>query len=1158
MKTRKERIEAIFGEAIELNSPEQRAVYLAKVCGDDRQTRSEVDELIQAYLKAGHFLTANSDREGAPPKGEPEGATVGAPVTEKPGDRMGRYKLLQQIGEGGCGVVYMAEQEEPVRRRVALKVIKLGMDTKAVIARFEAERQALALMDHPNIAKVLDAGATETGRPYFVMKLVRGIKITDYCDQNNLSTGERLGLFIKVCQAIQHAHQKGVIHRDIKPSNTLVSLHDGVPVPVVIDFGIAKATEQKLTEKTLFTAFEQFIGTPAYTSPEQAEMSRLDIDTRSDIYSLGVLLYELLTGKTPFDTQALLASGLDEMRRTIREQEPVRPSTKLATLQGEELTTTAKRRSSNAPKLIHLLKGDLDWIVMKCLEKDRTRRYETANGLAMDLQRHLSNEPVVARPPSTAYRVQKFVRRNKVMVIAAGAVVLVLVLGVLVSTWLAVQATRARQAEAVQRKSAQDQSQLADGRRRQAEASDLLTRKHLYAADMLLAYQAFEQGNLRLARQLLAEYRPIVPSAGQSAVATEDLRGWEWRHLWQRSAHGDELAILGGKATDSPGGQFLRDGHTVVSLGDAGDIRFWDLNAPTATPERVPIAGGSEAGYWLLTLSPDSHLLALGAANGWALWDTATRRVTHKGGAGLASGLAFSPDGQRLAVSVGGKIAIVDVATGLTSQHIARGKGYEGEWLSGLAFSPDGNTLAYGYASDQIRLHDLASRTEVPLGPTLYWGALSLAYSPDGRFLVSADRGGITVWDATTRSPLRTLKTHRDQVHCVTFSPDGTRMASASGDNSIKLWDTGSWEELATLQGHEGQVHTVAFSPDGERLVSAGDQDRTVRIWPAHPPSRQLEHRGASPPGAVSLRRHARGDRSVLVHGHWKTVSFVDRLTFKESEPETVPESFDPTALVVFGRNAALLAAARTNGPVELWKTRPFRKTRALAQSELPAQALALNDRGDRLAVLRSDQTVEIWNTESQQLADRLPALPGTYPAIGFAAGDRCLARVGWVHDPLIEIWFLPEKVKHEVHYPPNSGLNNMVVSHDGTVLATSAWDGQVRLWDVNTGQLKATFAGQLVGFTSVAFSSDDSRLAAGGFDGSVTLWDLATHPHRQVAQWKVARRSCDWLEFTDGDTALITSGEPTEVEGQWQSVIRRWPAPALSDIDRQPAHASQ
>src|SRR5262245_47216014 len=322
-------------------------------------------------------------------------------------DRIGHYKLLQKIGEGGFGVVYLAEQEQPVKRRVALKVIKLGMDTRQVIARFEAERQALALMDHPNIAKVLDGGATEAGRPYFVMELVKGIKITQYCDQNKVGLKERLDLFLQVCHAIQHAHQKGIIHRDIKPSNILVTSHDGTPVPKVIDFGIAKATEQRLTDKTLFTAYDQFIGTPAYMSPEQAEMTVSDVDTRSDIYSLGVLLYELLTGRTPFENEALLQRGIEEARRAIREEEPPRPSTKLSTLADAELSTVAKQRAADAPKLLSSVRGDLDWIVMKCLEKDRTRRYETANGLAMDIKHFLSQEPVIARPPTTIYRFQK-------------------------------------------------------------------------------------------------------------------------------------------------------------------------------------------------------------------------------------------------------------------------------------------------------------------------------------------------------------------------------------------------------------------------------------------------------------------------------------------------------------------------------------------------------------------------------------------------------------------------------------------------------------------------------------------------------------------------------------------------------------------------------
>ncbi len=392
------------------------------------------------------------------------------------GQMIGRYKILERLGEGGCGVVYVAEQTEPVRRRVALKVIKLGMDTKAVVARFEAERQALAMMDHPNIAKVLDGGTTDHGRPYFVMELVRGIRITDYCDQANLPPRDRLDLFIKVCQAIQHAHQKGIIHRDIKPSNILVTLNDGVPVPKVIDFGIAKATEGRLTDATIYTQLHQFIGTPAYMSPEQAEMSSLDIDTRSDIYSLGVLLYELLAGSPPFDGKELMSLGLDAMRRTIREKEPVPPSLRVSTLRGDNLSTTAKRRAIEAPRLIHLLKGDLDWIVMKCLEKDRGHRYETANGLAADLKRYMANEAVEARPPSATYRLKKFVLRHPLQLALAGTVALLLLVVGAVAWWRNEQATAQREANL--------QQQIED-ERRQAADNDRLARNSEAVAALL-------------------------------------------------------------------------------------------------------------------------------------------------------------------------------------------------------------------------------------------------------------------------------------------------------------------------------------------------------------------------------------------------------------------------------------------------------------------------------------------------------------------------------------------------------------------------------------------------------------------------------------------------------------------------------------------------
>jgi len=447
--------EVVVFNATMLLPATQRAAYLAMACNGNDALRKRVEELVAAHESAGSFM-------GAEKAGEPRTIKLSLPAEEAPGCMIGRYKLLEKVGEGGFGVVYVAEQREPVKRRVALKIIKLGMDTKQVVARFEAERQALAMMDHPNIAKVLDAAATETGRPFFVMELVRGIKITDYCDQNRLPMRERLELFIQICHAIQHAHQKGIIHRDIKPSNILVTLHDGKPIPKVIDFGIAKATQGDLTEKTVYTQFQQFIGTPTYMSPEQAEMSGLDIDTRSDIYSLGVLLYEILTGRTPFDQNKLLEAGLDGMRKMIREIEPLRPSTRINSLKVEERTTTAERRQTEPLRLVRLLRGDLDWIVMRCLEKDRTRRYDTANDVALDLQRYLEHEPVLARAPGKIYRFRKTVRRNKLAFAAAGAVVSALIAGLVLSTTQAIRARRAEQAAEKNRKEAARAQQEAE------------------------------------------------------------------------------------------------------------------------------------------------------------------------------------------------------------------------------------------------------------------------------------------------------------------------------------------------------------------------------------------------------------------------------------------------------------------------------------------------------------------------------------------------------------------------------------------------------------------------------------------------------------------------------------------------------------------------
>ncbi|HZZ80241.1 MAG TPA: serine/threonine-protein kinase, partial [Gemmataceae bacterium] len=445
--------EAVFLEAIKRTSPASRAAFLNEACVGDDALRHSIEQLLAAHDKSSGPL----DRElpGFSPTRHHAGSGSA-------GLQIGPYKLLEQIGEGGMGVVYTADQQFPVRRRVALKIIKPGMNTRQVIARFEAERQALALMDHPNIAKVLDGGVTDEGRPFFVMEYVKGVPITEFCDQAKLTVEQRLMLFVQVCQAVQHAHQKGIIHRDLKPSNILVCLYDGQPVPKVIDFGLAKAMHQPLTERTLFTAHGLMVGTPLYMSPEQAEFNNLDIDTRTDVYSLGVILYELLTGTTPLDRQRFKEAAWGEMLRLIKEEEPTKPSTKISG--SRSLPTIAAQRNLEPAQLSRMVRGDLDWIVMKSLEKERSRRYETANGLARDIERYLHDEPIEARPPSTGYRFRKFARRNRVALTTATIVSVALVGGIVASAWQAIRATQAermaetaRADEASQRRIAEEQ-----------------------------------------------------------------------------------------------------------------------------------------------------------------------------------------------------------------------------------------------------------------------------------------------------------------------------------------------------------------------------------------------------------------------------------------------------------------------------------------------------------------------------------------------------------------------------------------------------------------------------------------------------------------------------------------------------------------------------
>jgi WD40 repeat protein/serine/threonine protein kinase len=1000
----------------------------------------------------------------------PGPGTISLPVNVPP--ILANFRLIKEIGRGGMGIVWLAEQDQPVKRRVALKLIKSELNSRDVIARFDAEKQALAMMDHPNIARVLDAGTTDDRRPYFVMELVDGISITQYCDDNKLSVDERLKLFVSVCKAVQHAHQKGIIHRDLKPSNVLVTIIDGEAVPKVIDFGLAKAVEQNmlLTDMTMQTEFGNVVGTVQYMSPEQAELNgpnAADIDTRTDVYSLGVMLYELLTGSTPLDKDTLGKNALLQILELIREKDPPRPSNRLSSSSNEVNSAVSDLRRLHPARLQQLLRGELDWVVMKALEKDRSRRYQTANDLGQDLSNYLMGETVTARPPSTWYQVQKFAGRNRGLVAALLAIGAALVAGVVGTTYGLIEANEKTELAEEEKDKARRNEKRAFEAESLAGAESQRARDSEAAAKFQLANARWDARRVGDARDLLSE----IPAQYRD--------NFEW-HFCNRQFEGSDFTCYG-HSRQVRCVAFSPDGTRVATGSDDTTIKLWDA----VTGQEIGTLSPNQGQVNVVVFSSDgTRIASVGSDKTIKIHDVHSGKIsaTLEGHENHITAVAFTPDGQQL-VSVGFDATVKrwdsDKWQEVSTFRI-------GESVEDAALSPDGKRLV-SCVNSGIHLWDATTGQELARRDNAVAWAQSVAFSPDGMKIAAAGYGVVTLWNVELTQKLWTGDGKAGWVHDLSFSPDGAYLASTGEiDILLRIWDVGTGLQITPLVGHGSSVGGVAFSPDGTRLASVS-ADKTLRLWDARTGEKTTSIRAHSTK-VHSLAFSNDGARLASVSNHgtlklWNVETCQETVVLNGVDPR--PQE---SRCVAFSPNDKYVAFGGADQSVRLIDGETGAEVKSFHGHESWICGIAFSPDNKRIVSGGNDETVRIWDIDSGEERATLQGHSGRVNSVSFSPDGTYVLSAS--QDGTIRLW--DSNSGHEIRSLDLSGRHifDVAFSPDGRQIASADSDWSIRLYDVRSGSLIKELKGHSAGVIGVVFSPNGDRIASTAYDSALKLWD--------------------------------------------------------------------